>query len=174
MRITKKWIMELSEEFDKSNPRGKDKEENLFLALHETGCPPTFITKEILIKIVDWKSPRVKGRIRNNTNDYVRRATEASLASANEKMRLEILTLLEGVNIRMASAILMFCFPGKYTVMDWRAWESLKKLRLVNGELKETYECYKEYNDVCSKISKRFKVSLRLLDKALWYWKGGK
>lgn len=57
--------------------------------------------------------------------------------------------------------------------MDWRAWNSLKKLGLLEGELEETYESYKIYNEICARISKENKVTLRELDKALWQWKGG-
>jgi len=73
----------------------------------------------------------------------------------------------------MASTILFFCYPDQYTVMDWRAWESLKALGKVKGGLEDTYECWQKYNQVCNELSVQHGVTLRELDKALWMYKGG-
>jgi hypothetical protein len=173
MEITRNWILEWAANYDKENPKEREKEETLLNAIKKMGSPLLYITKDILMDIADWKAPRIKGYVKNNDPKYVEEVTRASFSSACEKLKLEVLTLLNGVDVRMASATLQFCFPEQYVVMDWRAWESLKNFGRINGEIEDTYESYKQYNDLCHEISNQFKVPLRVLDKALWQWKGG-
>ena len=174
VKIDREWILKLAKEYDKANPKEEEIEEQLLKYIHKKNTPLKYLNLETLIKITDWKSARVRSYVQKNKEDYVKAVTKASFQTKNEKLKLETLTLLNGVSFRMASAILMFWFPNKYTVMDWRAWSSLKELGFLEGELEDTFECYKAYNDVCIKISKENSVTLRELDKALWQWKGGK
>jgi hypothetical protein len=174
MKITRAWILKKAAEYDKANPDEKTKEQNILNSIKKLGLSLQYIGKDILLGIADWKAPRVKGYIVRNDPAFVEEVTRASFSASNEKLKLEVLTLLEGVNIRMASAILQFCFPQRYVVMDWRAWESLRAAGKIKGEIEDAFECYKQYNDMCQRISKQFGVSLRELDKALWQWKGGK
>lgn len=173
MKLTKDWILELARKYDKENQEEKVKEDAILRYIKASGSPPTDLTKPILTKIAEWKAARTKRYICTNDPKYVEEVARVSLKTDNERLRLEILTLLNGVGIRMASAMLHFCFPERYTVMDWRAWKSLAKLGKIIGEIEDTYETYKKYNDVCQGIAKQLRVSLRTLDKALWQWKGG-
>jgi hypothetical protein len=45
--------------------------------------------------------------------------------SRNEKMWIEILTILEGVNYSVASTLLHFAFPDQYPILDFRTIWSL-------------------------------------------------
>lgn len=173
MRLTKEWILELARKYDEENDEEKVKEDAILRRIGASGSPPTSLTKPVLIRIAEWKAARTKGWIRANDPEYVEEVTRVSLTTDNERLRLEILTLLEGVSTRMASAVLYFCFPERYAVMDWRAWKSLAELGKITGEIEDTYESYKKYNDVCRGIARQLHVSLRTLDKALWQWKGG-
>lgn len=173
MEITEKWVDNWAKKYDQNNQDEKKKENDVFESIKAIGSPPQCLTKDILIKIADWKAPRTKGYIDKNDPNYVEEVTRVSFTTENEKLKLEALTLLDGVDVRMASAILQFCFPDLYSVMDWRAWESLKNLGKIGRKIENTYGCYKKYNDVCREIAKQFHVSLRTLDKALWQWKGG-
>lgn len=172
--LNKAWIEELAEKYDEENKKEKFLEKKIFECISEVGSPPRYLTTDILVKIAEWKAARVKGYVDRNRSDeqFVKDVTQVSLLTKNERLRLEALTLLSGVNIRMASAILFFCFPERYTVMDWRAWKSLKTLGKLNGEIKDNFDCWKKYNDVCRQIAGQFGVSLRKLDKALWMFKG--
>jgi len=173
MVITGKWIDDWAKKYDQNNQDEKKKEDDIFTSIKTIGSPPHCLTKEVLIKVADWKAPRAKGYVDKNDPYYVEEVTRVSFTTKNEKLKLEVLTLLDGVDIRMASTILHFCFPDLYSVMDWRAWESLRKLHKISGRIENAYGCYKRYNDVCQEIAEQFHVSLKILDKALWQWKGG-
>jgi len=142
---------------------------------------PRRIDVHLLYKIVAWKAPRIKARVKLNEERLVKEITGISFSTKNERLRIEILTLLEGVSYRVASTVLHFRFPNKYTIMDFRAWESLQDSRLTRGEkegckfskrykIADDFEHWTNYLQVCRRISKREKCSLRELDKALWQY----
>lgn len=142
---------------------------------------PAYITRDLLYKIVNWKAPRIRGRVKLNREDLVKEVTRNSFASKNEQFRVEVLTLLKGVKYRAATTILHFRFPRRYTIMDYRAWESLQDARLTRGErdgfkidkcykIKDDFEHWMTYLTVCRNICKREGCSLRDLDKALWQY----
>jgi len=169
----KAWIEDLARKYDEDNQKEKELEYEIIKSIDIKGLTPSYLTKDTLKKIAKWKSPRVMGHIEKNDEQYVKEVTQVSLSTKNEKLKIEILTLLNGVQIRMASAILLFCFPEQYTVMDYRAWDSLKALNKINGEIGDTFECWQKYNEICREIAKQNGVSLRKLDKALWQFQGG-
>lgn len=173
MILNKTWIEYLAKQYDEAEENESILENKIFESIKEIGSPPSYLTKDILMNIAKWKARRVKGYVEKNEDQYVRDTTQVSLATKNEKLKIEVLTLLNGVKIRMASAILFFCYPEQYTVMDYRAWDSLKALNKIDGEIDDTFGGWQMYNETCRKIAKQTGVSLRKLDKALWQYKGG-
>ena len=173
MILNKDWIEDLAKKYDEDNKKENELEYEIIKSIEIKGLPLLYITKDTLKKIAKWKSARVMGHIEKNDEQYVKEVTQVSLSTKNEKLKIEILTLLNGVQIRMASAILFFCFKEQYTVMDYRAWDSLKALDKINGEISDTFECWQKYNEICQEIAKQNGVSLRELDKALWQYQGG-
>jgi len=171
MILNKDWIEDFAKKYDEDNQEENKLECEIINEIK--GLTSSYITEDILKKIAKWKSPRVMPHIIKNDEQYVKEVTQVSLSTNNEKLKIEILTLLNGVQIRMASAILFFCSPEQYTVMDYRAWDSLKALDKINGEISDTFECWQKYNEICREIAKQNGVSLRRLDKALWQFQGG-
>ena len=177
VKLDKSWIEKYAEKYDdraKANKKEYLLEEKIFESIKGMGSTPLFLTKDILLCIAEWKAARVKGHVNKNDEQYIKDITQVSLSTKNERLKIEILTLLNGVQIRMASAILMFCFPEQYTVMDYRAWDSLKAFDKVDGEIDDTFECWQNYNEICREIATQNGVSLRKLDQALWQYKGEK
>jgi len=173
MILNKNWIEDLAKKYDEDNKKENILESDIIKSIEIEGLPPSYITKGTLEKIARWKSARVIGHIEKNDEQYVKEVTQVSFSTKNEKLKIKILTLLDGVKMRMASAILCFCFQEQYTVMDYRAWDSLKALDKIDGEISDTFECWQKYNEICREIAKQNGVSLRELDKALWQYQGG-
>lgn len=174
MTLNRAWIDDLVKKYDESYKEENPLENKIFESIKEGGSPPSYLTKDVLMMIAEWKAARIKGYIEKNDDQFVRDVSQVSLSTKNERLRFEVLRLLNGVDIAMASAILFFCFPERYTVMDWRAWKSLKILGEIHGDIEDnyTFEGWQKYNEVCREIARRFDVSLRELDKALWMYKG--
>ena len=174
VKLDKAWIEESARKYDgdKANKNYNLLEKKIFESIKGMGSTPLFLKRDILLCIAEWKAARVKGHMNKNDEQYVKDITQVSLSTKNERLKIEILTLLNGVQIRMASAILMFCFPNQYTVMDYRAWDSLKAFGMIGGEINDTFECWQKYNEICREIATQNGVSLRELDKALWQYNG--
>lgn len=174
MILNKTSIEDWAGRYDESHKKEIFLEKEIFDSIKEIGSPPSYLTRDILMKISEWKAGiRNKGRIEKNDEQFVREVTQVSLNTSNERLKLEVLTLLSGVSIRMASTILFFCFQEQYTVMDYRAWDSLKAFDKIDGDIDDTFEVWQNYNAICQEIAKLNSVSLRTLDKALWMYNGG-
>lgn len=172
--INKAWIEEWAGKYDYGNNKGMaDLETRIFAAIKNVGPSPSYLTKAMLLDIVRWKAARAIGHARKNEDQLVIEVTRVSLSARHEEVMIGALTLMKGVRYRMASTILYFCSPERYPIMDWRAWDSLKALGRIQGEMEDTFECWQEYTGVCRKLAERYKVPLRTLDKALWKYKGG-
>ena len=125
MILNQDWIENFAKQHDdKADNKESLLEERIFKSIEVRGTPPLSLTTEILVDITEWKAARVKGYVMKNDEQYVKEVTQVSLSTNNEKLKIEVLTLLNlnGVQIRMASAILMFCFPDQYTLPDGKCW----------------------------------------------------
>lgn len=171
--MNKAWIEEMAKKYDDGNTESMvELEKRIFEAIKNLGPSPSYLTKAILLDIVRWKAARATGHASKNEDRLVIEVTRVSLSARHERLKIGVLTLMKGVRYRMASTILYFCFPERYPIMDWRAWDSLKALGMIQGGMEDTFECWQEYSGVCRKLADRYKVPLRTLDKALWAYKG--
>jgi hypothetical protein len=107
------------------------------------------LTKGEFIALTTWKTPRTQKRRKSNSADFIRTVTEVSLATKDERLRIEILTLLSGVQLPTASVILHFCAQEPYPILDFFAlwWAYCQFTRGLTDDLH---------------------VSMRVLDRALW------
>lgn len=125
-----------------------------------------FLNKEMFMKLCLWKSRRPKRQYEKNCEDIIKEITRLSLSSDNEEARIKILMCLQGVSFPVASTILHFAFPDRYTIMDFRAIWSLGWQQPKNY----TFEFWDEYNREIKKIANQFNVTMRIVDKALWQY----
>lgn len=123
-----------------------------------------FLTRDDLVILCRWKSPRIQGRCAGNDGSFVEETTRLALSTREERLRIEILTLLQGVGWPMASVILHWCHADPYPILDFRALWSL------GYEQPPTYDFafWLAYTTFCRKIANSQAISMRTLDKALW------
>jgi len=122
------------------------------------------LTRDHLIRLCYWKTPRTQPRVKRNSDDFVREVTSASAASDNERFRIEVLTLLQGVSWPTASVILHFGHTDPYPIIDFRALWSL-------GEAvpsRYTFDFWWRYVEACRGLAKRSGLTMREVDQALW------
>lgn len=123
-----------------------------------------FLTKKEFLSVCRWKSPRSQPRCQTNPPRFIREVTQVALSAAEERLRIEVLTLLDGVSWPTASVILHFFHSEPYPIIDVRALWSLKnKVPKRYG-----FNFWQEYTSYCRGLSKRAGVSMRTLDRALW------
>lgn len=124
--------------------------------------------------IVEWKSGRFGGTniesFNENSDRKVREAIDGALEANSVVRKLDCLTKLIGVRVRMATALLLFMDPQGYTVLDTKAWERLLASGHLQVELSTdpTAGEYLRYLGVCHSLAEELDVELRTLDRALW------
>jgi len=176
---------------------------------------PESLTFDEFSTIALWKSSRIKSHINSDHNreevQSVTREAFAYLADVNDDSVMEqsgdmnegagldvwkaVDTLryekgngLKGVQVRVASAILMAYDPTQFTVMDWRAWSVLNKYQVIDSHIYGYFrgieddkeyaqalnsylnraDTYVHYLQTCRDIAKNRGVSLRNLDRFLF------
>lgn len=173
MRLDLRFVEKYSRMYDEQNLKENKLESRIRRdVLRLVKRNPPSLNMRTLLDMTEWKvtgfAKKVTRDIRGNSIGFIREVTRVSLTTRNEELRLMSLTLLNGVGIRFASAILAFCFPRRYTVMDINAWRALQDFGKIKEDIKDDYDNYREYNEVCRSHAKRLRVPLRKLDKALW------
>ena len=133
----------------------------------QTAVKRGFLLKQELLDICYWKTPRSQSKCRKDEDDFIIDVTKVSLSTVNEKLKIEILTLLSGVKWPTASTILHFCFPEQYPILDYRALWSLS----VNTP-PAAYDFYFwwDYVMICREISEELDITIRELGKGLWQY----
>jgi hypothetical protein len=124
------------------------------------------LAKAELVKLCRWKTPRTGPRVAQNAEGFVRAVTGTALSTANEQLRIEVLTLLRGVGWPTASVLLHFCHPDRYPILDYRALWSL------SVEVPHQYDhgFWSSYSRYCRQLAELVRVSMRVLDRALWQY----
>ena len=124
--------------------------------------------------IVGWKAARVLGKA--SWEARVPRDTRAAFSKASKGIdeelvsAVDLLDRLPGVGVRMATAILMFYDPDRFSVMDVNAWRSLVHIGFADAFdfWYEDAADYPAYNMACRQLSEQFRHNLRDTDRALW------
>jgi hypothetical protein len=124
-----------------------------------------YLSKEVFLQIASWKTARQRKNYEKNSFSLVSEVTGISFESKrNERLRIEILTLLQGVNYPVASTLLHFAFPGQYPILDFRTIWSLGMER----PMPYSFDFWWSFVKTMRKESARLGISIRDLDKALW------
>lgn len=123
--------------------------------------------------ILVWKLQRVwpEKHLRafdRNSPETVRDLTRRAFACPDELGAILILTVLDGVGIPVASALLVAHDASRYTVADSRAWKSLVNNGHLQGITGSWKTCWLPYLAACRKISGDAGIALRNVDRALW------
>ena len=166
MNLSRKQIIEYSKKYD-AQYKGRP-DELIEKELKKWFLSHRYLNRERFIKLGLWKSKRQKRNYESKENDdlIIKEITRFALATKSEKTKIKSLMVLKGVSWPVASVILHFAFPNRYPIMDFRVIWSLgwKQPKYYN------FDFWQKYVNELRKLAKKYKVSLRTLDKALWYY----
>lgn len=123
-----------------------------------------YLTRADFLRLARWKTPRSRKRVERNGERFVRAVTRTTLTTPDERLRIEVLTLLDGVDWPTASVVLHFCHPDPYPVLDYRALWSLG----VEKPSRYDFAFWWDYTRACRRLAARASCSMRELDRALW------
>jgi hypothetical protein len=125
-----------------------------------------YLSKVDFVTLCEWNSTRPRARYRSNAEDFVREVTRVSFATPNERLRVQVLTLLNGVSLATASVLLHFCAPDSYPILDRNSLWSLQE----TAPPKFDFDFWWAYVQATRKLAKQARVSMRVLDRALWQY----
>lgn len=123
------------------------------------------LSQEQFLLLTRWKTPRSQPRCARNSADFVRELTSAALRSRDARFKVEVLTLLDGVDWPTASVILHFCDKERWPIIDYRAFWSLGQPSPAG---RYNFALWKEYTSFTRQLADRGKVDMRTVDRALW------
>jgi hypothetical protein len=75
-------------------------------------------TRADFLKVTLWKTARSRSRCAMNSEATVKEATAVALRTTDERLRIGVLTLLQGVGTPTASALLHLALPDRYPIID--------------------------------------------------------
>jgi hypothetical protein len=137
---------------------------------------PFFLEINDFEAILKWKLRGQEGRQRKfreqNTNENVIIITKAAFSVTHEnkdyetELRLKLLTVLAGVEVPVASAILTLCYPDQFSVVDFRNWRQVFPNDTNRSQY--TFKDYVRYLDVIRTMADCFGVTPQQLDVAIW------
>jgi len=180
MELTRSLVESTAEEYERQEPLYAVEQEHVEIV------PETIRSGEYGWRDVEWvvqwyyrrylgAYPGEKRRdgeaaFRDNSFEEVLDRLAATVESDDTAEKLRHLTALDGVDVPVGSAFLLFLFPDRYVVVGEREWEVLREA----GELDEPYpdppsiEEYLAYDGVCQDLIDRFDVDAWTLYRALW------
>ena len=125
------------------------------------------ISKPTFVQILDWKAPRVKGKVNWKQFDSYRKAFRRCLETPDEG-KLTILTDLDGIGPPVASTILHFVYPERFPIMDVRTVEALYHAGYLESKQRDSAR-YVPFRQAMLAIAQRHADwSLRQIDRALF------
>ena len=124
-----------------------------------------WLTRAEFLALARWKTPRSQPLCARNAEADVRAITAVALSTPNERLRIAVLTLLQGVGWPIASAILHWTHRERYPILDVRA---LWSAGVASPPATYEFEFWRRYTLFCRATAARCRVSMRTLDRALW------
>lgn len=125
-----------------------------------------YLAKPDFLTICRWKTRRSQRRCASNDEEFVKAVSQVALSTSSEQLRIEIWTLLRGVEWPTASTLLHWLHPEPYPILDFRALWSLG----YKKPPKYDFEFWRDYTFYCRRLAEKNNVSVRFLDRALWQY----
>lgn len=170
-KISPELIQMKSEEYKENYPE----EEKILSEMPAKFEQGTWDKEDIDWIVVEWKLERFPDSFSTfpqNDIDDIRPAVDKCLKSNTIRGKIEAFTNdtnISGVGVSVATAILVFMEPDRFTLIDKFAWKALRSF----GYLNEPYaspniDQYLIYLGTCRTLAYEYDVDLRDLDRALW------
>lgn len=126
-----------------------------------------YLTRADFRDICEWKTQRHRRRYAANSSKLIEETTRIALSARDERIRIGVLRLLDGVGWPVASTLLYFAHRDPYPILDVRALWSLGVVVPMHAY---DFELWWAYVTACRRIAAEAGVTVRQLDRALWQY----
>ena len=169
LRISRRFIREWAGEYDRRSDPAARAEEQALKAWLRGQQEPKHLDKGHFVRLASWKAPRQLAAYQSNRAPFVGQATRLAYQALDPRLKVHILSGLSGVSVTVAAAILHFFHPRLFPIFDVRARSTLKKAGFWKRRVDDaSVDAWEEYAVIMRRLARRFRVSLRDLDKALY------
>ena len=130
-----------------------------------------YLLKDEALEILHWKSPRPKKHYSKNSEERFKNISKLSFSQKDDRVKIHILTCLNGINYPSASAILMFLDPNSFPVLDIRVWEVLFEFGLVNSNPSGrnfNLDHWEKYIEIIRSYGEKLNDSVRSIEKRIF------
>jgi len=170
LKLSRRRLLEWAREYDQRQPpRDRALERRIKAWLR--GQPSVkHLDKGHFVDLACWTAPRGRAAYEANSSSLIRDATRLASLALNDRLKLHVLSALEGVNVTVAATVLHFMHPRSYPIFDFRVRRTLKKAgewagwRLTDAGP----DAWEAYVRAMRRLARRYRLSLRDLDKALY------
>lgn len=169
LQLSRRRILEWVREYNqRSEPRDRADERAIKGWLR--GQPSVkHLDKAHFVRLARWAAPRGLAAYERNAAPLIWETTRLASQASNERLKVHILSALDGVSVTVAAAILHFFSPRSFPIFDVRHRATLKKAGLWKRAVDDAgVEAWEEYVSIMRRLARRYRVSLRDLDKALY------
>lgn len=125
-----------------------------------------YLKREEFLDICEWKSKRSKSRCARNDEFTIRAISRAAFATKDERIKMNLLRTLAGVEWPTASTLLHFCDERPYPILDYRALWSLG----YDKPPRYTMDFWLDYLAFTRRLAKHLRQNIRTVDRALWQY----
>jgi|GEM_PF-610949 len=125
------------------------------------------LTEQTFRRIIEWKSPRVKGIVRLNEFHIYAEGVRAAY-HAEESQKLLALLQLYGVGTPVASTILHFMYPSSFPIIDVRTVETLFRAGRIQYSSTDASRYTSFRSQMLTILREISPFTLRNLDRALF------
>ena len=169
LKITRGFVREWAREYDRrADPRDRADEQALKAWLRGQQ-DPKHLDKTHFVRLARWAAPRGAEAYASNSPVLVRQATRLANQTTDERLKMHVLSALDGVSVMVGAAMLHFFHPRLYPIFDIHDRTTLKKAGFWPRRTRDaSVEAWQEYVRIMRRLARRYRVSLRDLDKALY------
>ena len=129
-------------------------------------APRGYLRYDEFYDLFYWKLKRRPRSLKRDSKNEIQEITGEAFRLDNDWEKLDKLTKIHDVGRSVASAILHLCDQKKYPILDHHALRSVDiEEEYIYGP---EYPFWQEYVGLCCRKTKRYDVSIRTLDRALW------
>ena len=134
--------------------------------LKKPRTPSGYLPYHEFYDLYEWKLKRKPKSLKRNSKNEIQEITGEAFRLNNDWEKLDKLTEIHDVGQSVASVILHLCDQKEYPILDQHALRSLAiDEKYIYGP---EYPFWQKYVDFCCEQAKRYNVSMRTLDRALW------
>jgi hypothetical protein len=164
-----------AQDYSRNNLSLLDDDDPLFPHAGENIRERGFVLSDELYRIARWKSRRRADLVKANPDHVIEKVTKLALAlkDTDPGYAVDLLTVLKGVGVPMASVVLTVADPQEFGIIDIWTWQTLNRWQPDRFPWKDTSGFsvteFLRYLETMRELARHGGLLCREVDMALWY-----